>query len=190
MTKRTTTSFIIATLAMTVFIACKVTKDNSPKPLSPKDFHDDQKCYHNGKLSTSERLKIYPFNSQDKIKIISFLSSLGMTPIVNDTISSSQIIDQITLTTAQTDNLTDILYNYNYSKKTNVINETEYGCYNPRHAIIFLDKTDKVLSYIEVCFECEQIKTFLPKESIGHFCDGKYELLKNFFISIGIKHFL
>jgi hypothetical protein len=29
----------------------------------------------------------------------------------------------------------------------------------------------------------------LPPESVGKFCDGKYEMLYNFFKSIGIEHF-
>jgi hypothetical protein len=172
-----------------LFVQCKSVKTNFDLPPTPDDFHDDQKCYHNGHLSKSQRRQIFPFNQAESVEIISFHAKLGRTPIQNDTIITSKTIEIKTLTEKQIDQLTDILYNYNYSKKTNLISFTETGCYAPRHAIVFCNKSKQVISYIEICLECRKTVSNLPKESLGNFCDGKYELLQQFFLKTGIKHF-
>lgn len=174
---------------VTLLVQCKSVKTNFDLPPTPDDFHDDPKCYHNGHLSKSQRRQIFPFNQAESVKIISFHAKLGRTPIQNDTIITSKVIEIKTLTEKQIDQLTDILYNYNYSKKTNLISYTETGCYSPRHAIVFNDKSKQVFSYIEICLECRKTVSNLPKESLGNFCVGKYELLHQFFLSIGIDHF-
>jgi len=176
-------------LTLIVFGHCKSTRSSFSDPPSPNDISSDQKCCHNGKLTKTERKQIFPFSDADNVKIISFSSQLGKTPIVNDTIISTKTTEAILLSEVQKDNLSDILYNYNYSKNTNLISETTLGCYFPRHAIVFFDKSDKVISFIEICLECRQVVSELPKESIGVFCEGKYDLLKKFFLSIGIKQF-
>jgi hypothetical protein len=180
---------IIIFLSLIVFGHCKSTRRSFSEPPSPNDISADQKCYHNGKLTKTERKQIFPFSDADKIKIISFSSQLGKTPIVNDTIILTKTTEAILLSEDQKNNLSDILYNYNYSKNSNLISETTQGCYFPRHAIVFFDKSDKVISFIEICLECSQVVSELPKESIGNFCEGKYDLLKKYFLSIGIKQF-
>ena len=176
-------------LFVTLLVQCKSVKTNFDLPPTLDDFHDDPKCYHNGHLSKSQRRQIFPFNQAESVEIISFHSKLGKTPIQNDTIITSKVIEIKTLTEKQIDQLTDILYNYNYSKKTNLISFTETGCYSPRHAIVFNDKSKQVISYIEICLECRKTVSNLPKESLGNFCDGKYELLHEFFLETGINHF-
>lgn len=181
---------IIALLIFSaLFVQCKPLKTNFDLPPTPDDFHDDPKCYHNGHLSKNERRQIFPFNQAESVKIISFNSKLGKTPIQNDTIITSKTFEIKTLSEKQIDQLTDILYNYNYSKKTNLISFSETGCYAPRHAIVFCNKSNQVISYIEICLECKKIVSGLPQESLGNFCDGKYKLLHQFFLEIGIKHF-
>jgi hypothetical protein len=188
--KRLTVS-LFSLIFLLIFISgCKSTKSNHPiPPPSIRDGYDDQKCYYNGKLTKAERKSIFPFNKAFRIFVISFDSKLGKAAIANDTICYSKTKEIQVLSSAEVNKLTDILYNYNYSKKTNLFTETEVGCYYPRHSIIFLDNLDKVISYIEICLECRQIKTSLPKENIGQFCEGKYELIKEFFDSIGIKYY-
>ena len=176
-------------LFVSLLVQCKSVKTNFDLPPTPDDFHDDPKCYHNGHLSKSQRRQIFPFNQAESVEIISFHSKLGKTPIQNDTIITSKTIEIKILTEKQIDQLTDILYNYNYSKKTNLISYTETGCYSPRHAIVFNDKSKQVISHIEICLECRKTVSNLSKESLGNFCDGKYELLHQFFSSIGINHF-
>lgn len=181
-------SVLFSFIVLLFFTKCKSTKAGFPEPPSIKKFNDNQQCYRNGKLNIAERQAIYPFNIADKIQIISFNSCLGKTPIVNDTIIQLKTIENITLTSKQINDLTDILYNYNYSKKTNIITEMR-SCYYPRHAIVFVNESGKVFSYIEICLQCGEIRTELPKENTGVFCAGKYDLLEELFVTIGIKYF-
>ncbi len=174
---------------MIFFIQCKPINRSFSLPPSLNDLYDDQKCYQNGKLTKSQRLQIFPFNEAESIIVISFNSKQGKTPIINDTIIPTKIIEHIRLSEIQIDSLTNILYNYNYSKKTNLISETEIGCYYLRHSIVFLNNSKKVISYIEICLECKKIITTLAPERLGNFCEGKYELLNNYFKAIGIEHF-
>lgn len=180
---------IVLLIFSAILVQCKPLKTNFDLPPTPDDFHDDPKCYHNGHLSKNERRQIFPFNQAASVKIISFHSKLGKTPIQNDTIVTSKTIEIKPLTEKQIDQLTDILYNYNYSKKTNLISFTETGCYAPRHAIVFCNKSKQVISYIEICLECKKVISLLPQESLGTFCSGKFDLLRKFAASIGVKHF-
>lgn len=179
----------VVTILLLLFVQCKPIKKSSDTPPMPFDMNDDQKCYHNGNLTQSERLQIYPFNKAETVKVISFNSRLGKTPITKDTLIASKIIESVTLSAGQIDSLTDILYNYNYSKTTNTFSESTVGCYFPRHSIVFLNKSKKVIAFIEICLECKKIVTALPSESVGNLCDGKYELIHNFFLSTGLKHY-
>ena len=182
-------SLVIIAFFVIFFIQCKPIKRSFSLPPSINDIYDDQKCYQNGKLTKSQRLQIFPFNEAESIIVTSFNSKQGKTPIINDTIISTKIIEHIQLSEIQIDSLTNILYNYNYSKKTNIISDTENGCYYPRHSIVFLNNSKKVISYIEICLECKKMISTLAPERLGNFCDGKYELLINYFKAIGIEHF-
>jgi hypothetical protein len=60
-----------------------------------------------------------------------------------------------------------------------------YKCYNPRHSIIFYDKNDIVIGYIEICFECSQVKcsknlNFIAKNALN---------LETNFKTFGITYF-
>jgi len=177
-----------STLIFILIFVSGCNKNVLPPP-SVEDVFDDQKCYHNGKLTDSERKTIFPFNKAFRIDVISFDSILGKTPIDNDTIRYSKTKETVTLSTTNVNKLTDILYNYNYSKETNSFVIRTAACYYPRHAIVFLNKSNKIITFIEICFECRRVKTSLNKENIGQFCEGKYDLIKEFFISIGIKNY-
>ena len=206
-------TFILIVTTLLLF-ACKSARNSPPPPPSERHFrHYNQECRHNGKLKKDDRRNIYPFSLAAKINVISFANRddeappdfddstvvhkvlpqlphfSQSTPILNDTIATAYTIDNIQLTENQIDQLTDVLYNYNFSKKTTLFSVKELGCYYPRHAIVFLDESSKVITFIEICLECRHIETDLPPESLGVFCDGKYDLLKAFFVGVGIKYF-
>ncbi|TDP57377.1 hypothetical protein [Flavobacterium dankookense] len=82
--------------------------------------------------------------------------------------------------------LADLLYNFNYNPKKNMTN-LAFSCYDPRNAIVFLDKQNNVIEYIEICFSCLGYHIF-NKSNFGEFCTGKIDLIKNFFFLNGIKY--
>jgi len=140
----------------------------------------------------SQRVKNYPFHIADKIMVVSFniqrdslnLLQEGKLPQEDDRLKIQEIPEIIPLNKNQIDSLTDILYNYDYESNVGTIT---HNCFNPRHAIVFLDNSDKVIGYIEICFECSGNQTSDEKIKTGNFCGGKYDLLQDFFKHIGIE---
>jgi hypothetical protein len=61
-------------------------------------------------------------------------------------------------------------------------------CYNPRNAILFLDRNGKVFESIEICFECQKTKESSEKILFGQMRDEKMNMLKQFFKSAGIVY--
>jgi hypothetical protein len=159
-------------------------------PLSPPSARvSDQKCYFNGKLTPAERLNRLPFKGDFEVKVVSFSKYNMAVPVGEDSLLIRRsLIDNITLNRAQIDSLTNIFYNYNYSPKTTLFNQINYACYEPRHAVVMLNQSGKVINYFECCFECEKFVSNLPDEHWGNFCEGKYKLLKEMFSAFGVKY--
>jgi hypothetical protein len=146
-------------------------------------------CVKKINLSFTTRLKNYPFNISTQIQFVSFIDSNSIEsslPRLNDTICYSKLQEVKTLTFTQVDKLTDILYNYVYRGITYTISETM--CYNPRNAILFLDRNGKAFEFIEICFECHKTQESSEKISLGDLCDQKMDMLKDLFRKIGIEY--
>jgi hypothetical protein len=169
------------------------------KPPPPGHDPPDNKCYNNGKLTPQERLKNYPFNVASEILLVSFdedadgkkkygsnIITENYTPVFRDTLYENKLHEKKQLSEAGVDSLSDILYNYSWKNSVYRTVE-ESGCYQPRNAIVFIDKEGRAFAFIEVCFECSAYKTSDAKILAGDFCEGKYELLRNFFKKEGIK---
>ncbi|MDR2913742.1 MAG: hypothetical protein LBV74_02745 [Tannerella sp.] len=111
--------------------------------------------------------------------------------LVKDSLlNKSMVTEEFTLSGRQINRLTDIMYNYNYSKKTKVIIQSHSicGCLHMQHAILFISG-NKVIAHILVDFIETNVEPNFPDDNIGVFCKGKYELLKAFFKKVGMKQF-
>lgn len=185
-------TIILALFPLLIFLSCKttntriVTEDFSQTNLLPDTLYESQLT---GNLSKEERRAFSFFRIAKKIKVISFSQKVvHSTPIDKHLIASKYLKDEITLTENQIDQLTEILYNHNFSKDLGST-ITHGDCYEPRHAIVFLNSSDKVVGYFEFCFECQNHRTFPAKENIGEYYSGKYSLIADFFKSVGITFF-
>jgi hypothetical protein len=58
----------------------------------------------------------------------------------------------------------------------------------PRNAIFFLDKNNIIIAYIEICFECEAIRTSDKELYLGEYCSDKYNLIKSIFKENNINY--
>jgi hypothetical protein len=154
----------------------------------------NQHCLHRNKYNAAERLRFYPFGRARFIKIVSFPASaygapkrrhfaIGL-PLKKRKIDSTYIKEAITLTSAQTDSLTEIFYNTGYSGPVHSTSESQ--CFMPRNAVAFFDKKGKLLAYINISFACQMYTASSKRINIGELCTQKYELIKKFFISAGI----
>ena len=113
-------------------------------------------------------------------------------PRKNDTVVYSKLFEVKALTQTQVDTLTDLIYNYGYKLKYKPKGKVYFigsimNCYNPRNAILFLDKEQKVFEFIEICFECDNTRESSKHVSLGTDCNQKLQLIKNLFRSVGIE---
>ncbi|OJV50926.1 MAG: hypothetical protein BGO31_10675 [Bacteroidetes bacterium 43-16] len=163
-----------------------LSKQNAPPPPPTAAQGTDQGCYKNGTLSASERLGKYPFNKTHQVVYISYEAEAGATPVVHGRIDPARIREMKVLDKPQVNELTDLIFNYNYSKKTTLTTEQEAGCYRPRHSILFMDIKGQVFAYLEICFECSKYKSSEAGLNLGTMCAGKLERLKGLFGRAGI----
>jgi hypothetical protein len=152
----------------------------------------NQECKVKNKYSLEDRLKNFPFGTAKEIRLVSFSYRPDTTiveyslPETNGTVDLSMMSESVTLDKARIDSLTHILFNIGFRGKP--LTGEVYMCYSPRNAILFIDSEGRVFEYIEVCFECHKTRVSSPIIKMGEFCSDKYERIKTFFISQGIKH--
>lgn len=159
-------------------------------PMLEDDGYYDQSCFRNGNL-TIEQLRQKPlFKMATTIKLVAFEAKHTRVPLdKNGQLIEGDCKQILALSQQQIDSLADVLYNYNYSDSLTVKRLTVGACYEPRHAILFYNNTGKLFAYLELCFECRGNDTNMRLQAFGDFCEGKYELLENFFRQSGITFF-
>jgi hypothetical protein len=188
-----------------MFLAFPVTfAQKGPPPLRMNHVTED--CRHNGHLSAAQRRRIYPFNMAASVEVISFkgvyeydYGEITSPVLPSDTIQHQQAIkhqppkpdttERVVLTPAQIDELTDILYNYNYSKRLMIGTTVVLGCWEPRQSILWRDGDGKIFGSVEVCFKCAATYATIPEGTYGIFCADKYAMLKCYFMRLGITCF-
>ena len=159
-------------------------------------------CARVKSIPLSQRLKFYPFKNANQIQLVSFKSSFDTIvgeyykdslPRMNDTVCYSKLFELKILISSQIDTLTDLIYNYGFKFKYKPKGKVYFigsilECYNPRNAILFVDKDNKVFEFIEICFECERTRTSSDNLSLGVDCNQKLQLIKSFFEDTGIEY--
>jgi hypothetical protein len=86
------------------------------------------------------------------------------------------------------DTLSNLFFNFQLPK--NSLEPERTNCYTPRNAILFLDKTDKLIAICEICFECSQTYFSFDKEfepNLDGYCSLRNQSFKTFFLNKEIK---
>jgi hypothetical protein len=150
-----------------------------------------QSCKDWNKFAAVDRLKNYPFDRAVKVLLTSFDFRPDTTiedhqlPEKDGRVDISQLREQTVLSKEHIDSLTHILYNIGYFGKPTT--RSMGFCYDPKNAILFLDSNGRVFEFIEICFECHELRLSSSKLKTGEFCTQKYNLLKAFFSRQGIE---
>ena len=152
----------------------------------------DENCFYRGKYSEKERRRMYPFNVSDTVKLVSFRYHKNNYPVRGNTVITDSLFEEIILTKSEVNQFTDVLYN-NITKNGGNPNSVHIGsvnqCYEPRNAILFVDKAGKLKAYFLICFHCRRFEQYPEKaEWDWDFCDQKFEMIRQFFVSTGIKY--
>jgi hypothetical protein len=145
----------------------------------------DLNCFYKSKYSATQRSQFYPFNIADTIKLVSFRYHRHNYPIKGDTLLVDSLTEIKTLTKADVNNLTDILYNNFYKQQPNYGSLTQ--CFFPRNAILFYDKPGHLKESILLCFHCDRHEESSDRINFGSDCTQKMEKLRQFFVSSGLK---
>ena len=140
-------------------------------------------CVKSKSLKKADLIKTFPFERTEKIQLVSF--GPGYTesiPIKDGKVDTLSFKETKKLDSQQEEKLIDILFNYTFNTDVydDSIPQEVMMCYNPRNAILFKDKHNYIVAYIEICFECLQYKKS-TNINIGDFCHDKFGMLKTFF---------
>lgn len=168
-------------------------------------------CLYTNKFTVAQRLKKYPFSVAAKIIAISYvggpeknhdiiIDSTGSPKPEQEPDTASGIIienhrlryDNVKqskiLTNKEIENFTDIIYNYGYSGMKNYVIVGFTNCFEPRNSIVFLDKKGRVIDHLDICFHCQRSESESRKIDEGVPCTQKYQMLRDFFIGIGVPY--
>lgn len=176
----------------------------TPPPLPSENDFIDHVNSNFTKYSLTKRLGAYPFNKAAKVKIVAYNLELDFHHIdalpdsfgkINEEVQITHVMkhndyskmDQMQeLNSDQIARISDILYN-SCARHSNP-DRAQMGCYYPRNAILFVDKSNHIFDYFEVCFDCRGIKTDkkfpLLEKSL---CAPAYEDLEHYFNALGVE---
>ena len=167
------------------------------------------KCRFTYDYPLEDRLKKAPFGKAKKVLLVSFEGGPRVEPLPGEKIDSTKVRSRLSLplelpqyqgvavyevlalSSKQLDDLTNILFNYGFWRdRKSVIQMVGPTCYSPQHMLQFYaDPKDTVpFAWVEICLDCLKHKVFPSDFDLGMFCDGKYDLLREFFRQAGIQH--
>jgi hypothetical protein len=128
---------------------------NQPNPTKSKNTNNKENAV-TCKLDTAHFLN-FEFS---KVIAFSSLSPVHSSDYLNP--GSKKITDttSVTLNKNQILLLDSVLSGYYNSPNIKV--ERHADCFHPRHNILFLDKTSKVVQYVSICFECSNSQSSKP----------------------------
>jgi hypothetical protein len=96
------------------------------------------------------------------------------------------ILEIRVLKKADIDRLTDIIFNYPSTRQGNI--RSTRSCFQPRNAILFIDKVGQVREYALISFSCDQFEISSNKIEKWDPCYQKSQMILRLFISEGIKY--
>jgi len=146
----------------------------------------DQNCVYNKKYSEIQRLSFYPLNISDTVKLISFRYHNNDYPVKKGHLVKDSILEIRVLNKKDIGRLTDILFNYTSDRKGNI--RSTRSCFQPRNAILFIDRVGQVREYALISFSCDQFEISSNRIEKWDPCYQKSQMILRFFISAGIKY--
>ena len=146
----------------------------------------DQNCIYNNKYSESQRLGFYPLNISDTVKLISFRYHINDYPVQKGHLVKDSILEISVLNKTEINRLTNILYNYNSNRQGNI--RSTRSCFQPRNAILFIDRVGQVREFALISFSCDQFELSSNRIEKWDACYQKSQMILGLFISAGIKY--
>lgn len=175
---------------------------------------DEYNCGWYGNKTVEERNGLFPFNKAKRVLLVSFpgkmdtLSKKGDTRTVEEAfniIKTCQVSigdfnttylikEEVELSKQDINDLSNILVNYTLKDKPDYpLIITEYKCYQPRNAILFVDKNENFICCIEICFMCTGSNMHPDPDHLNVYgqveeCHPRLNVIKDFFGRNGITY--
>ena len=182
-------------------------------PIPPNVSFSERKCESTNTYSDAERRQMFPFNKTKRVLAIAYQnyefkdahnSENTVSENTKDYCDRANVlkkwvvdaqksqtycaIETIELNNTQIDSLSNTLLNYTASGGSSF---SVVGCYTPRHALLFLDADEKIIAWIEICFQCSQMKVSYEAAEDVPFdtrCKERRDAIKAFLRKIGIVY--
>lgn len=175
-----------------------------------KKAFDD--CSFTNQYYAAARLKKYPYATAYKIMAVSYYGGgepnteirLDNKPvrkltykqkqhykglvITNKQLDYSTLIETKTLNPQQIEELTNLLFNYEFTGLKGYTFTGTAACFYPRNSIIFFDKEGKIFDHLDICFNCHRYDSASGKLDVGTECAQKFDMLAKFFIKAGVRY--
>ncbi|SEO91969.1 hypothetical protein [Mucilaginibacter sp. OK283] len=171
-------------------------------------------CIFTNQYTVANRLKKYPYSAAIKIMLVSYYGGgqpnqdikidspftapiptthkqdkhyLGLV-IKNKKLDYSTLIETKVLNRKQVEELTNIVFNYDFAGMKNYTVTGFAACFDPRNSILFFDKNGKIFDHLDICFHCNNYESTSKNLSIGANCAQKFDMLARFFIKAGVRY--
>lgn len=171
-------------LLILIFISCKENEVKSESKISDieikekkYDFSDSMKF----KYEDITSVEVYSFLNKTTVEMFKdYRKDINFNSDVQ--ISNDFIKEKIRLNNRQKLELFNLI-----TKDSCKTQQSPSECYNPRHAIFFKDKVNKILGSIEMCLDCDD---FNHSESLGNAKYYCYDDMRMFLYDVGIRYFI
>lgn len=153
---------------------------------------DGRYCDNPKKQDLTQIRKSFPYNTMHAIKVVSFKGEMidslyeeRKIPKTAGKVDLQKMFEVKTLDKELTKKMLDILVNYDAVGDGD---REVMMCYEPRNGIVFVDKANNVLGYIEICFECQEFDVEPRTITLGAFCEEKLDAIQGIMIKAGITY--
>lgn len=143
------------------------------------------------------------------IKLASFLyrEEFNQLPLKKDgQVDMSGFYEVTRLDDAEAKSVMDVLVNYDFSAPDIIpadsaallhedvqeviekIEKDELSCYEPRNAILFFNKKNEIIGFVELCFDCLRARRYPQALRVGEFCNEKFAVVQQIFSRNAIRY--
>lgn len=171
-------------LLILIFISCKKNELKSDSKISDIEIKEKEYDFSDSvqfKFDDIASVEVYSFLNKTTVEMFKeYRKDINFNSDVQ--ISNDFIKENIKLNDRQKLELFNLI-----TKDSCKTEQSPSECYNPRHAIFFKDKVNKILGSIEMCLDCND---FNHSESLGNAKYYCYDDMRMFLYNVGIRYFI
>ena len=171
-------------LLILIFISCKKNELKSDSKISDIEIKEKEYDFSDSvqfKFDDIASVEVYSFLNKTTVEMFKeYRKDINFNSDVQ--ISNDFIKENIKLNDRQKLELFNLI-----TKDSCKTEQSPSECYNPRHAIFFKDKVNKILGSIEMCLDCDD---FNHSESLGNAKYYCYNDMRMFLYNVGIRYFI